>query len=471
MNEEHGCELDLQYSRSEHHMDILNREDKEYLDIRERFCAVFDRLTFLPQQLLNRSKPFSYILETTTAKFKKQNGTNPTLSTLEKQLQYMKEARETMGELLQGDFCGAFVIISQKLQDKLFHRISKLQTILFALIKKQIEEENENIKEEVKRILETITKTPENIEELDEIQTFIKNLKIHMLPINEKIRSILDKMGVLEDHQHRLSDFEFSKTWFAFAETLQISKARKDIIRKLDDLKKILTEELRKEIAALKDDIEDMGNEFELIERHEDLANYEETGFLFEELGERIEKAIYRSEVINRREHILQFKNTNYKTLFQLKKKYTPFASLWQYVSFYYDSFPGWMSGSLINIDRDSLTNSINTASDALKHLMKADFKDKLGAREVTSQIYKLFEHFKPYLPLICDLRNPGLQTRHFENISKITGIELNSELRVTLQELLDKGILNHKEEINEISDFASKERNFEAVRYKYIYI
>ena len=49
--------------------------------------------------------------------------------------------------------------------------------------------------------------------------------------------------------------------------------------------------------------------------------------------------------------------------------------------------------------------------------------------------------------------------------MKEITGLEsLTPDLSVSLQSLLDKGIESYKEEINEISDFATKEQNLELV-------
>ncbi len=44
-------------------------------------------------------------------------------------------------------------------------------------------------------------------------------------------------------------------------------------------------------------------------------------------------------------------------------------------------------------------------------------------------------------------------------------GLPLNAELSVTLQGLLDEGIENYREQINEISDYATREQNLEYVR------
>lgn len=97
----------------------------------------------------------------------------------------------------------------------------------------------------------------------------------------------------------------------------------------------------------------------------------------------------------------------------------------------------------------------------------KIDFREKRHTAAIAAELRGLYEGFKPYLPLICDLRNPGLKPRHWENIAEVTGIELDGELAICMNELIKKGIMKHQEEINEVSDYATREAKLEEAIYK----
>ena len=69
---------------------------------------------------------------------------------------------------------------------------------------------------------------------------------------------------------------------------------------------------------------------------------------------------------------------------------------------------------------------------------------------------------------MINDLRNPDLQLRHFKKLQEVTGItELEPELNVGLETLEKKGLMDFKDQINEISEIASKEKGFERLLTK----
>jgi dynein heavy chain len=72
---------------------------------------------------------------------------------------------------------------------------------------------------------------------------------------------------------------------------------------------------------------------------------------------------------------------------------------------------------------------------------------------------------FKPYLPVINDLRNPALKKRHLKKFKEfLPNVELDEDLLVPFQVLLDNDIMDFKEEIRDISEIATKEQGFEKI-------
>lgn len=80
------------------------------------------------------------------------------------------------------------------------------------------------------------------------------------------------------------------------------------------------------------------------------------------------------------------------------------------------------------------------------------------------NELRKFYEEFKPYLPLILALKNPSLKMRHWDNIQKLRTppLEIDIDLHQSIQDLVEKGIMECIEDINEISDCSSRERKLE---------
>lgn len=67
-------------------------------------------------------------------------------------------------------------------------------------------------------------------------------------------------------------------------------------------------------------------------------------------------------------------------------------------------------------------------------------------------------ETFKPYANIIQALRYPGMKNRHFEELTKKTGIQMALTSTLTFKNLLVLDVMKHEETIKTITDAAAKE-------------
>ena len=81
-------------------------------------------------------------------------------------------------------------------------------------------------------------------------------------------------------------------------------------------------------------------------------------------------------------------------------------------------------------------------------------------AQEVKQQI----EEFRPYIPLIQGLRNPGMRNRHWEQLSNGLGMQIFPKANLTFSKCLEMGLQNHIEAISKVAEVAGKEFSIEQV-------
>ena len=118
----------------------------------------------------------------------------------------------------------------------------------------------------------------------------------------------------------------------------------------------------------------------------------------------------------------------------------------------------------MVNIDRDALNSKITEAASSLLKLSRVDFKERRAIANVAVVLRKLYDEFRPYLPLIYALRSPYLKGRHWAEIHdlKTPRLEIDPDLSQSLKKVQEKGAMQFIEQINEISHFADKERKLE---------
>ena len=71
-------------------------------------------------------------------------------------------------------------------------------------------------------------------------------------------------------------------------------------------------------------------------------------------------------------------------------------------------------------------------------------------------------EDFQKHIPLITAMRNPGLRDRHWERITNAVGFPVKADAGFSLNRALQLNLPKYMTEIEEMSEYASKEYSLE---------
>ena len=209
----------------------------------------------------------------------------------------------------------------------------------------------------MERVLGVINKEPiENIEELTEIQDFVNNLDKKMSSIRDLINDVMGKMGLLEDYQYKLLEEEFNRTWISFSKPLEIFRAEFDCRRRMKRDERDFFQDLRLMNEKLVKDFDEIKIEFDILQRSEELTEYEDSVVKCDLLYEKVERALHVSEVANRREGLFNLKKTDFSEIDVLKTQFLPYNLMWNLARDYFYKIGTWMNGPLSDIDRDKIT-------------------------------------------------------------------------------------------------------------------
>lgn len=81
---------------------------------------------------------------------------------------------------------------------------------------------------------------------------------------------------------------------------------------------------------------------------------------------------------------------------------------------------------------------------------------------EVIEEMRSRLSSFQLHIPLICALSNPGLRDRHWDKISQAVGFPVKADASFSVSQALQLSLPDFMEEIEEMSDFATKEYSLE---------
>jgi dynein heavy chain len=116
-----------------------------------------------------------------------------------------------------------------------------------------------------------------------------------------------------------------------------------------------------------------------------------------------------------------------------------------------------WLHGNFSTLDPEDIEKNITNSIKVLSKCGKT-FKDYPDYLKIVNQTKNEIELFKPNIPLVQSLRNPGMKERHWQKLMDELGTEIFKEKDYTLNGLLELGLVGKMDIIGKICEVAGKE-------------
>lgn len=120
------------------------------------------------------------------------------------------------------------------------------------------------------------------------------------------------------------------------------------------------------------------------------------------------------------------------------------------------------MQSSVRRLDPGDIENTVGSNIRITNKLNK-QFKEGSLTSKIVKEYKEEVNTMQRYLPHITALSNPGMRERHWGMVKEKMGDNINYE-DSTFNQILAQGIQDHLEEIQEISETASKEYKLESM-------
>ncbi|XP_037386166.1 dynein axonemal heavy chain 1 isoform X5 [Talpa occidentalis] len=352
---------------------------------------------------------------------------------------------------------GPFYINVDNVKQSLSKKRKALATSMLDILAKNLHQEVDNICEEFRSISRKIYEKPNSIEELAELREWMKSIPEKLEGLEERIAKVMDDYQIMDEFLYNLSVDDFNDKWAASNWPSKI----------LGQIEIVQQQHIEDEEKFRKIQIMDQNNFQEKLEglqlvvagfsTHVEIARAHEIANEVRRVKKQLKDCQQLALLYNNRERIFGLPITNYDKLSRMVRDFQPYLDLWTTASDWLRWSESWMNDPLSAIDAEQLEKNVIESFKTMHKCVK-QFRDIPACQEVALDIQSRIEEFKPYIPLIQGLRNPGMRNRHWELLSDEIDINVRPKANLTFSRCLEMNLQDHIESISKVAEVASKE-------------
>ncbi|KAL7993493.1 putative dynein heavy chain region D6 P-loop domain, dynein heavy chain, domain-2 [Plasmopara halstedii] len=312
-------------------------------------------------------------------------------------------------------------------------------------------------------INQDLSSTPKDIESLSALQEYITGLPALLAPLQDEIDQMMRDNALIDEFHRYLSDEHLRLMWKVHGAPSNILAQSARFQQALEERKNKFAKQMESEQERFEKTLAGLQDEIQTFSRYDNLAFIEDVAHHALAIERKLEQAQQDSMLFNTREALFGLEVTSYDALANAKKTFEPYFLLWSTSSNWIQSRKLWTEGSFGNIDAEQVEKLVDGYSSGIQKAYKFFSNNNNEAcATIAATVKEQISIFKPYVPLLVALRNPGMRQRHWEDLSKTLGFALEIDENFTLTNVFQLNLLDRIDDIVSIAEGAGKEFQIE---------
>jgi len=304
---------------------------------------------------------------------------------------------------------------------------------------------------------------PESIEDVVEMEELVLEIPRQTADIQNDLNDMLAQFEVLDKFAYQLSDDESSDKWNAYGWPKKIEQTLSRITDAMLAKREGFQTDQQREQEDFMKSLDRMEMIITSFHTHDDVKNLEEIALQARQVSAKLAEYSTKAKQFNARELLYGQEQTDYDRLSRITKIFEPYAQLWIGVDDWRRWQVEWKTGDFAKLDPEQMDKDIN---DTWRNLFKASkaLADHEGISNLALSVRAEIDEFKPLMPIITALRNPGLRERHWESLSADLGFEVAPGLTLnTLKDVVSMNLQSYEDKVVKSCEGAGKEYAIEA--------
>ncbi|XP_022110107.1 dynein heavy chain 1, axonemal-like isoform X1 [Acanthaster planci] len=356
---------------------------------------------------------------------------------------------------------GPFYISTESVRQGLAKKRKALANALLELLAQKLRKQAEDACEEFKFIARKLYERPNCIEDLAEQKEWMATIPDKLKEHQELIDKAMTDYELIEEFYYNLSTDDFNLKWNAIGWPHKIEIQMETTFAQLEEDKERFEKIQLTDQNNFTDKLDTLQMVVAGFAAHTDINKAHEVANEVRRVNKQMKECQQLASMYNNRERLFEMPITNYDKLSKLVRDFEPFKNLWITTSDWLKWHESWMNDPLTTIDAEQCEKQVSESFKTMHKCVKI-FKDIPGVQLVAQEIRRWVEEFRPYIPLIQGLRNPGMRSRHWEILSKELGFTVVPKASLTFSKCLEMKLQEHIEKIAKVAEIAGKEYSIE---------
>ncbi len=306
--------------------------------------------------------------------------------------------------------------------------------------------------------------SPHTIEELTELQELINTVDKKLDPAAEQIEGLLHNFSVLEKFNCPIPYEVFDHKWRVIGWPKKVLDQIEKTRILIEDRKAKFFKTMKEEQSTFAMTLDILAEEVDTLSKYNSIKQVDEVAEHCVSLEKRIQEATDYVQLICSREVLFNAEVTDYAQLSAIKKAYEPYKQLWSTSAKWLKLHSEWVHGSFLDLNGEEVGQTVDASGVAISKAFRFFKNAEMPAcTSICQTIKDQITNFKPHVPMIQSLRNPGMRERHWNKLGNELGIpNFNPDESFTLQKCIQLKFHECAEVIQKVGDMAAKEYQIE---------
>ncbi|XP_049878805.1 dynein axonemal heavy chain 1-like [Pectinophora gossypiella] len=352
---------------------------------------------------------------------------------------------------------GPFALNIDTLKQQLVQKRTDIMKALLAMWAEEIRLVVDDVIQAYKTIMRKLAEKPNTIEHVFEIREWMESIPFALKTQEEIMKKVLSDYEVLDVFYTPLENDDFRALWEAIGWPLQITKQTEATYDFLEEEQEKFWKLHLQDEQTMYDKIDMFTAQCMALTLQTDFSKVHEIANDIKKAWKGMKDAQDWGRVLNQRQKLFGVPVIPFADLNKLIKEFEPYRNLWVTASDFLKAQEVWYDNPLMYVDADSIEPLVNDYYRTITKCVRT-FHDMPKIQAVAIAIKDLMDEFRPLIPIIQVVRNPGMKERHWEEFMQRAGISVTMNDKQTFNMCLKQGVGAHGALMAEIGELASKE-------------